>query len=272
MRLGRSSAGRHERAVAELEERRTQVAAELERAEAAESAAKGRTAELQELDTRRFLNEVSAEDADAARREIDDSIRGASETTASLRRVAAGLDERIAGARRELQKASFEAAVAEVKQAGEAAATASESFAKQLVALTGAGDELTAARERTKAAEAQARELRPADDDTDVSALVVDEPDWAKVDPPLIEFLQAGPRQPIAKGRVASQEQDRQRASRIRATYQEAIRWGSRQGKSGAELHLRQLPDDLREQAESEIEEKYAAAVARHYELAEKRR
>lgn len=220
--IGRKPGEKIEVELREIEEQRTRLAGEVERAEARLARARERRPELAEIETRAFLGEAGRADVDRLRTELDREERNAGEELERLRLVGPELDRRLEACQEALRRARLEETRLARDKALAAQAKASETLRDTL-------------REAEKAAVQLERRRRGAEEATEAARLLLssgetleeppDEVDFADGLERLLPLIEEGPRQP-------SVDAARREATRHRQDL-EKLDWAEVQSRSG---------------------------------------
>ena len=244
--IGRKPGEKIEVELREIEEQRTRLAGEVERADARLARARERRPELAEIETRAFLGEAGRADVDRLRAELDREERDAGEELERLRLVGPELDRRLDACQEALRRARLEEARLARDKALAAQAKASEALRDTL-------------REAEKAAVQLERRRRGADEATEAARLLLvpgetleeppDEVDFADGLERLLPLIEEGPRQP-------SVDAARREATRHRQDL-EKLDWAEIQSRSGLVPWSQigpVLPDHLVDEAQATFE------------------
>ena len=243
MRLRTSPRDKLERELRQLEKRREELDTAIQDAERDASAAKLRTADLEDVEAKAFLGELTADEAARRRDEIDEDIRRAETRAAQLRRAVPELERRISAKRAELKAAKRAEQEERYREALRARNKRAETFREALNASDQARRALERERQRC---DAEASALSPLLDEYEDMPEYGgdDEPDWRPAAwKTLVDVIEQGPRRPIAKTAAKLAELEEQQARGDEAS----IRWAT--GPGGSETLIQQLPERLQEEA-----------------------
>ena len=191
-----SAIAKAEKQLRELEEKRSSIAAQLERAEAREVEVAGRLSDVDDLEARVVLGEAERKEADRLRDQVERETEKARREAKALASAAAELDRRIVSARRAVTDARREEATRQRRAAEADVQKAAGELAQRVEAAGRTAAELADARRRLD--ETRAAELAFYDDRDDAPA-VADEPDFRRgASDVLRALLDKGPRTPNA--------------------------------------------------------------------------
>jgi len=197
--------------VAQLEEQRTRLAADLERAEADVAVAGEALGEARKLDAAAYLGEVEPQVAEAAITEAQGAHERAVEALARVRSYGPELEERIAAAHEAARAEQIAALQEALKAALQQRGKASEAVVSSLKGTVAAARLLVEARRDVDARRDAVRQAGG-----DHRALETDEVEWPAGTDELVQTLQAGPLRPLerAQRNLERYQQDRASAQR----------------------------------------------------------
>ncbi|MGC9974729.1 MAG: hypothetical protein ABSC36_04995 [Gaiellaceae bacterium] len=199
--MGSGSSKALRRELSDLEQKRTRLAGEIERAEAKVATAEEKLADVVELETSAYVGEADPGDAARAREKAEAAIAQVRSELQRLQGIGAGLDERIRQTHDAIAAAEKDEAVSERDAKASNSAKLSKAFADALAPLLALVPKLEAARSELDAATVRARSLDP------TLALPSDEATWGETDAlaALARLVEAGPRQPNATNALSIQ-------------------------------------------------------------------
>jgi hypothetical protein len=251
-----------------LEERRTELTGEIERAQRAREEAAAALAGATRTAAAALLDEVGREEAAAARRTAEEKRAAAGADLELLREALAELDRRIAAKRAEVEAEQRDAAQAALERGGVAKAKVAEKVAGSLSAALEDVRELVAAREAVKDLRAKVAELGG-----DQFADYADEAPWPEGVRELVEFLTSSkPERPLEQ----REREERQRAlDAENAVRSERLRWleqaralaqtswNDEEDAQRRERFFASVPEQLRDELRAEHDRVRATVLAR---------
>lgn len=243
-----------------LETKRTELAAQIERAEADAAAAQARLeSEVEPFEASAYLGEIDADEARGKRDEVETVLRGARAAVARLGGIDRELARRVEKKRAELEQARLADAERELELACADAAKAAGVFKTRLQAAEEQARELERKRERVRSARAAVNHARgerhgPWPDGAD-------EPDWDAGLVALRSLLEQGPFRPNEQAEQTRERQRREEEQRRETLIRQAVQgYITMPGTTGDMRELRDsyllsLPDEeARQEARRRIE------------------
>jgi DNA repair exonuclease SbcCD ATPase subunit len=244
-----ASSTRLRRDLSAIEEKRTKLASDTERAEARLESAEEKRAAVDDLETAVYLGEIDQAKLEKARAEADGAVNEAAAEIRRLRGIAKGLAGRVAST----NAAIIEAEAAEARAARDERAAActelSRKLARALSPLCVLAAKLEKARAELDEADRLARWLDPS------LPLPTDEPSWPSNEPlaVLAATIGAGPRRP----NESAEDKAQKRAAEARRAGDDMVTKAVRdeiRGDGWTRLPARlspieKLPEGLRERA-----------------------